>query len=645
MKILQSTRRFGRGLLLLAACLLQLFIAQSSHADFINGGFEDTYTPSSSNTYNPINGWTLTGYLFNGNATSIPPTSMATLSISTPTTPGGITDIVSGPTQTIDDWFLAGALPTPTLLLPATALQSVMINLRSVHQTFTVSGSQAKPVGWTTVNQQATSVSQQMTVVATDVDPIDHLVHIRFKGAPVLENPMHLMNQQPFFAVQLNNITTGRTNANPLFFQWNFAAQPGIPWQTLTTAGTNSGSNTSYYYTDLQAYDIAPGNAFVHVGDLVELVVLASGCSLGGHDGHFYLDDVQTSIPAGLWVSATGPQSSTPGSNITYTYTYTNASTVAVNNVQVVAHMPQQGNPVNLPALETTFVSVTTPTTGVAPFCSGTAPVTCYMGTLQPGETGTFQLTVNIPADWAISSGPVNNGNYPISGQGVNPLLGPLVQTNLLDSSALSNLVANTGGLPGTATQGVPYTGTFTCSNISVANASGDAPNASCDINNLPEGLAVSGCTISPSNLIWSQPQTIAANQTVTCSVTGTPTVTGTVTALLTTNASNNANSTENYANAPITVNAPKILATLNGVVISSPAVVHCGRPVLLGPLSIPGPGATSYAISSQTGDVSCLISQTGTQIYFRMRGNQGSCTIVATQNGISSALFTVVAA
>jgi hypothetical protein len=481
----------------------------------------------------------------------------------------------------------------------------------------------------------------QYTVQSSDVDPKDGKVHIRFIAAPVMQNAPHSANQQPFFAFQLNNITTGRIGANPVFFQWNYGGEAGVPWQTIT--GTNTGSDL-YYYTNLQAYDISPGNAFIHVGDTIELVAIASGCSPGGHDGHMYLDQVGTSIPFGLWVSAVGPVSSTPGSNITYTYTYVNTELTAVNNVQIVANLP-------LPATasspsSTSFVSVTTPTTGTSPSCSGTNPVTCNIGTLQSGQTGTFQLTVNIPSGWATTVGPVNNGNYPISGTGFNPLLGPLVQTALLAPSSLSNLVANTSGLPSTAILNQTYSGTFTCTNTPTASATGDAPSASCDITNLPAGLTVSGCTISPGNTVWIEPTTIPSNQTVTCSVTGAPTSSGTVTATVTTDAANNSNSTTNHANATISVasNGPAIPATLDGSTMLSPAVICCGRPLILGPLPVPGSGATTYTVSHTTGHVRCVIGHSGPQTYLKMNGDHGSsCTIIATKDGVTSAPFTVV--
>jgi uncharacterized repeat protein (TIGR01451 family) len=369
-------------------------------------------------------------------------------------------------------------------------------------------------------------------------------------------------------------------------------------------------------------------------------VAIASGCSPGGHDGHIYLDDVGTEIPRGLWVTTVGPASAAPGENITYTYTYTNASAATISNVQVVANMPEQGTPVTPPAASTTFVSVSTPTTGTSPSCSGTAPVTCNIGTLLPGQSGTFQLTVNIPSSWAASTGPVNNGNYPISGTGFNALLGPLVQTTLLLPSSISNLVVDTSNLPTTASLGTTYSGTFTCANVANADATGDAPSASCDVTNLPTGLSVSGCTITPSSATWTEPTAIPSGQTVTCSVTGTPTTSGAFTAVVSSNATNNSNSTSNQANVTITVDVaspPTIPATLNGSPILSPAVVCCGRPVILGPLTTPGSGPTVYSVIGRTGDVNCFIGQSGSQTFLKMVGSLGTCTISATKDGVTS--------
>jgi hypothetical protein len=86
------------------------------------------------------------------------------------------------------------------------------------------------------------------------------------------------------------------------------------------------------------------------------------------------------------------------------------------------------------------------------------------------------------------------------------------------------------------------------------------------------------------------------------------------------------------------------IPATLNGSPILSPAVVCCGRPVILGPLPVPGSGPTTYTITNQTGDVKCEIGQTKSQTYLKMHGKSGSCTIIGTKDGIVSNPLTVIA-
>jgi hypothetical protein len=91
----------------------------------------------------------------------------------------------------------------------------------------------------------------------------------------------------------------------------------------------------------------------------------------------------------------------------------------------------------------------------------------------------------------------------------------------------------------------------------------------------------------------------------------------------------------------PSSVSIP---ATVNGSPILNPAVVCCGRPVILGPLPIEGSGPTTYRVIAQTGKVTCHIGETNTQTYLKMYGTQGSCTIVGTKEGIDSEPLTVIA-
>ncbi len=395
---------------------------QLAYANFINGGFEDTYTPSLSSPNATITGWTSTGYLFTGYAPglTLPPKSLADITLqSAPSAPNGISDIVFYNTpQFIPDWFLNSATPTTTtttILLPVTGTQTAMINLR-VNSQPSVSGTSVKPQGWRTYGQQATALSQTITIIPTDLsDNSDNKAHIRFKIAPVLENPAHTAKQQPFYAIQINNLTTGRTGSNPLFFQWSYAGQAGVPWQTLSKKGSNSGSNATYTYTDWQNFDFAPGGGAngINVGDQIQLIVLAAGCSPGGHDGHIYLDDVNTvpltpNTPSLLINVSTTSTTVAAGQPITYT----NNGTTDVQNVTVQAHMLQtQGTAT---PFDTIYSTSTTKPCPNPTFEATTNVLNCSLGTLAAGSSNTFTMTVIVPSNWQPSYGPINNGNYPI---------------------------------------------------------------------------------------------------------------------------------------------------------------------------------------------------------------------------------------
>ena len=185
-----------------AAFFLSWFMVQSSYADFINGGFEDPYIPSNTNTFNPITGWTLAGYYFLGTTTPIPPHSISEIPLTAFITPGGITDIIAGPTQTLFDWFLEGATPTPTMLLPLSGLQTVMVNLRSINQTFTVSGTDNKPVGWTLLPNQASSISQQITVQSSDIDRAQTFLKVNdCQGSCTIVGTKNGIRSEPFTVI------------------------------------------------------------------------------------------------------------------------------------------------------------------------------------------------------------------------------------------------------------------------------------------------------------------------------------------------------------------------------------------------------------------------------------------------------------
>ena len=88
-----------------------LGVSQLCFANFVNGGFEDTYTTPYPNTipYVNINAWTSTGYIFNGYVAglTLPPKSLADIKlVPSAKAPYGITDIVGSATTTTQTLWL-----------------------------------------------------------------------------------------------------------------------------------------------------------------------------------------------------------------------------------------------------------------------------------------------------------------------------------------------------------------------------------------------------------------------------------------------------------------------------------------------------------------------------------------------------------
>lgn len=372
---------------------LSLGLASVAQADFVNGDFAS----------GDFTGWTQNAYLVptTGITGTFPPTTEAHLQLTPSGTP---MSAVLGPGSAAST---GGAL-------------SWSGNTARVHDE--VSG----------YNRTVSSIEQTITVAAGDVDT-DGRVHVRFNAAPVLEDPSHAANEQPYFFIEI----TGAGGAS-LFHTYNFAGESGVPWQT----------SGGYKFTDWQAFDVALDPGVVTVGSTITLKAIAAGCSPTAHAGAVYLRGARTArlvAGASLWISATGPAQACAGSNVTYTYTYENNGSDPMTNVMVEAEMPQTSDP-----LTTTFVSISNPTFGGGT-CSAPAnpgdPALCNIGTLQPGELGTFTMTISVPASATGNS--LNNGNYTISGNdpasALITQLGPLVRTVLDICRAPPTLVPTLG--------------------------------------------------------------------------------------------------------------------------------------------------------------------------------------------------------
>ncbi|MBV2210005.1 MAG: DUF11 domain-containing protein [Thermomonas sp.] len=410
-----------RGHFGVAAAAALLLAAPMAQAQVQNGGFET----------GDFSSWTLRDY--NRSNSTIPVTSSSQLGLTA--------------TGTVSNGGNGAGFRSAVLTTPGTAANTGGV------VTYPFSGSASALIGGNG-GLKGASIEQVATMALSDVDPVDGKVHIRFAMAPVLNNPGHPANQQPFFYVEVINQTKGNST---LFNTFNYSNQPGIPWQSVG----------SYQFTNWQGFDISPGNGLLDVGDQVLLKIYVSNCAQGAaaHTGQVYVDVFGSKMP-GLSVYATGPAITKPSEQVTYTYNYINNSGVLAIDTWV-----RLAAPITEDGLHLTFVPGSYPAscTGVH---AGTSPradyIDCPVGNLNDGDGGNFQVSFTVPAGAATTSpnNVVNNGDYDIRANTVSPFIGPLVKTIILPSATPTvdlGITVSNGGVPSYAVGGaVTYTVTVT---------------------------------------------------------------------------------------------------------------------------------------------------------------------------------------
>lgn len=390
-------------------------VATTTQPIWVNGDFENDNQDESPT------GWTVSTFLNVGVAGSAaaPPNTLAQLQ-----------QQAGGEAQTIVVAGAAESQPDPSMGTGAT--------LR-----FPKYGNRAARVN-DGANNNGNQMTQTMTTTVGDVDPTDGKVHVRFAIAPVLQNPGHSFNEQPYYFVQLENLTTNTT----LYSDFNVSNQAGVPWKTP------DGGNT--LYTDWQLVDIAPGDAGLAVGNQVRLTVVAAGCSQGGHSGRVYVDAVGSGIP-GLYSWATGPQAANAGDVISYSVNYKNGGTTTTSGTYVDFTTPPN----------TTFDSaVGGNCTGLAAGATGTTR--CSLASLAPGATGSFLVKVKINGN---ATGTITNGTYSIAATGVSALIGPKVYTTVTTNTVYADIgVTKTDG-KAAVVFGAPNTYTIVATNNATTGA------------------------------------------------------------------------------------------------------------------------------------------------------------------------------
>ena len=262
--------------------------------------------------------------------------------------------------------------------------------------------------------------------------------------------------------------------------------------------------------------------------------------------------------------------------------------------------------------------------------------VTCGVSGLPDGITASCGSWVNGSSLAANQALQCTVSGTPMSAGSFNPTVTTSAsnEVNITNNVSINNIIISTpsdviasSSLPVTAIVSTDYTGSFSCTNGSAVLATG----VSCSISGLPDGVTESCGS-------WVNGSSLAANQAVQCTVSGQPTTAGKVTVRVMASASNEVNTSNNISTTDI-LSQLLIQATLRGVPINDSTVVCCGSPVVL---SVSGALHATYAVTSHTGDVSCELETVGTLGYLKMTNGDGTCTIVGTINGVTTAPLTL---
>ena len=368
---------------------------------YANGGFES----------GDLTGWTVETFLNPGvsyptvNGTSVPPQSLADLGLAA----GGVSNSGAAGPGAPGSRTPNGLSSTSTLRYPLFGSWAAVIN--GATDVSVIPRGSSYPTG---ANQNVNSIRQDMVVTSSDIDPADGYPHVRFVVAPVLQNPNHSTTEQPYYFIHVSNLTTGQD----LFNRFNYVSQANVPWQ-------NDSANTTQYLP-WQAVNVYGPQ--LSVGDDVQVQIIASGCSLGGHWGEAYVDAFGAFFP-GLALTATQPLYAAMGSNITTAYVVENGS--ASQQTGLVLTLPTPSN--------VTFASFTPPpgmTCSNIPAVGGTGTITCTLASLNPYAALSFNIVwkaktgLTLPADAA-------NGSYTVaSNEQPTALLGAPAVTYLTDPAA-----------------------------------------------------------------------------------------------------------------------------------------------------------------------------------------------------------------
>ena len=239
---------------------------------------------------------------------------------------------------------------------------------------------------------------------------------------------------------------------------------------------------------------------------------------------------------ADVTTAVSPPSSAVSGSVVNVPVSFSNAG--AVTAAGVTYNIALTGAP----------AGVTVTNGGVACSYSGGAVTGCGLPpSLTPGQAVNLTVSYTAPATGSV---------------GITSTIGTTTaESNTANNTATAStaltpppapdLSISLANLPGTATAGSLYSGSFACTNGGNANATA---GTSCTVSGLPAGITVGACTISPSNATWVAGNAVPVGQTVTCAVSGTPTTPGSTAISATTSATGDSNPFNNNTSKLFTV-------------------------------------------------------------------------------------------
>lgn len=396
-------KKFSSALLL--AIMTALFVFTLAFALIGNGGFET----------GDFTNWTKSTFINNG------------FSVATGTGGADLTSIVTG----VSPLTVGDPRTNNSILYPAYGTYTAKVNSELSY----TEGGYAK---------NGNTISQTYTAV---LDPGDSLAHVRFTYSAVMVDPVdnpHTAEEKPYFRVRVINTSNG----NDVIYDFSsYVGEPGKNWQTgATFAGADTWKYIDWTYVDLASSPAHPVNA----GDLIRVEVTAAGCSLGGHPGYVYVDEISDGDISGPSINASGPATVRTGDTITYTYDYVNGSSIAINPIITI----------NEPA-GVTFTSVS----DIAHCSLSSGTVTCNYTGVGAGTGGSLTVSGTVTASAYTQ---IAHGNYYIGATGFPTVSGQTVLTDVIgglpnnwDGSAVvtSDKAILTVGRPHLGTQIASYDG------------------------------------------------------------------------------------------------------------------------------------------------------------------------------------------